>query len=461
MAFNDNELLELDKEYTFKVRVKDENQWFAGTLFLSPQQCTLHMMTERYPYRDFFNSELIIECSNTFQNKFFLFDCSIIQYESHVIERTPDKTISSFEYKFKIGFIVYCENILSNINDTIEGFSIVSENIKKWVGITHNQHKLMEHFRKDKKYFNDINDVEFSIAINNYGKMAIIYNPQMHLDMTSLTSGIKLSAETGIRFNNNIAMNKIGKEIDKFYTLMTLLIGSDFKISTIELGISQLSTSIVSFYLPTAHRVSESEYPLLPLGQNLTYNHIDLKELPLDCFNNYYQLSNADQLLFTRYLRYKRMKSDEEKFLGYFRLLEKLTYKKKTYVNEKPLENLLKKTKSYLAKKLDVKTKVINDLNNRILQANGSKYNTAKCISDFYDLVPIEIQEQLSYKKADIQMICKLRNDITHANEYTLDDALLHNYTKFINALLFLALTQKIGIPFDVCIPIARGLERV
>ncbi|WP_374254994.1 HEPN domain-containing protein [Acinetobacter brisouii] len=155
------------------------------------------------------------------------------------------------------------------------------------------------------------------------------------------------------------------------------------------------------------------------------------------------------------------MKSDEEKFLGYFRLLEKLTYKRKYYVDEAYLENLLKKTKSYLAKKLDVKTKIINDLNNRILQANGSKYNTAKCISDFYDLVPIEIQGQLSYKKADIPTICKLRNDITHANEYTLDDALLHNYTKFINALLFLALTQKIGIPFDVCIPIARGLERV
>ncbi len=233
MAHNDDELLTLDKEYTFKIKVKDESQWFAGTLFLSPQQCTLHMMTERHPYGDFFNPELIIECSNSIKNKFFLFNCSIIQYESRVIERTPNKTISSFEYIFNIGFIIYCNNISSNINDTIEGFSIVSEKIKQWVGITHNQHKLMEHFRKNKKSFNDINDVEFAIAINNYGKMGIIYNSQMHLDMTSLTSGVKLSSETGIRFDNNIAMHEIGNEIDKFYTLMTLLIGSDFKINTI------------------------------------------------------------------------------------------------------------------------------------------------------------------------------------------------------------------------------------
>ncbi|MHA3048681.1 hypothetical protein [Acinetobacter sp. ANC 4639] len=411
MAFNDNELLELDKEYTFKVIVKDEDQWFAGTLSLSPKECLIRITGERPPKTDFYKLE-VIECKDR-KNNFFLFNIALTSLESRLIDMSHGKTVWAFEYEFSIGFIICSKNI----SDSIKGFSIASEKIKQWVGITNKQYTLMEQLRNPKRNFSNNDDVEFSISIDNYGNMAVIYNQNMHMDIISLTSGIKLLTETRIRFNNDIAIHEIGKEIDNFYALMTLFIGCDFKIDTIKLDIAQYSSSIASFYLPTANRTSESEYPLLPLGLNLAYNHIDLKELPLDCFNNYYQLSSAEQLLFTRYLRYKRMKSDEEKFLGYFRLLEKLTYKKKTY--------------------------------------------TAICIGDFYDSIPAEIQEYLSYKREDIRIICKLRNNITHANEYTLDDTLLHNYTKFINALLFLALTQKIGIPFDVCIPIARGLERV
>lgn len=102
---------------------------------------------------------------------------------------------------------------------------------------------------------------------------------------------------------------------------------------------------------------------------------------------------------------------------------------------------------------------IIKDLSKRIEKTNQMKYNTLKCLSDFFDSIPIEIQNSLLFKKDELVKITKLRNDITHANEYSIESRDLYQYTNFINALLFLALIAELEIPFDVCIPIAQNLK--
>jgi hypothetical protein len=155
------------------------------------------------------------------------------------------------------------------------------------------------------------------------------------------------------------------------------------------------------------------------------------------------------------------MKSDEEKFLGFFRLLEKLAYKTQSYVDENELKNLLKEHRVYLKNRLGCETKVIKDLSSRVEGANRMKYNTLKCLLDFYDSIPKEITDTFYLKRDDMDKIIKLRNDITHANHYSIENRELYQYTKLINILLFLAFIKELGIPFSVCIPITTNLNRM
>lgn len=114
---------------------------------------------------------------------------------------------------------------------------------------------------------------------------------------------------------------------------MTLLIGSDFKVNEVTVTSGcQTFPSNISVYFPNTNRTHERDYPVFPLGLNLKFNDRDLPEFPLEAFSNYYLLDEKERIIFTRYLRYQRMKSDEERFLGFFRLLESLTTKSSTYV---------------------------------------------------------------------------------------------------------------------------------
>lgn len=62
----------------------------------------------------------------------------------------------------------------------------------------------------------------------------------------------------------------------------------------------------------------------------------------------------------------------------------------------------------------------------------------------------------MSFKRSDIQGICKLRNDMTHANDYIVSEEDLYQYTKFIHQLLIFALVNKLlGISLDILIPLS------
>jgi hypothetical protein len=81
---------------------------------------------------------------------------------------------------------------------------------------------------------------------------------------------------------------------------------------------------------------------------------------------------------------------------------------------------------------------------------NNSKYNTEKCIQDFYLSIPSDLTKNWKFQKKDIGFICRLRNDITHANDYYVSDVDLEEKTKFIEILLIFSLCSKIGIRHDI-----------
>ena len=95
-------------------------------------------------------------------------------------------------------------------------------------------------------------------------------------------------------------------------------------------------------------------------------------------------------------------------------------------------------------------SKNVKSFLNGIPSYNKSKYNTEKCIQDFFELLPNELSKNWKFTKRDIGDICKLRNDITHANDYYISEIEIEEKTKFLEVLLVLKLCTKIGLSLDI-----------
>jgi hypothetical protein len=444
--FDRDDILELGNTYTFDVSVRDENKLFAGKLTLSPSKCTLRVMGERRPSLDFSQSKKI-ECSS-FHMSFLLYDLTIHYQSSQCLRAAMDDDVGFFEYEFEVGFVV-CTKGHFHSYDRIISLSIDSDMIKKWVGYTNLQQELVEKFHTRTLNPLGIDNVEFSQDLGDYGQLLLFYNFETHSDVHAFTSGMKFPPVLNVNFKSPISIDDSYCEYQKLYDLMTLLIGSDFNVNSIKVVENRETlSSKVSLYFSTTNRTYEKDYPVFPLSRNLRFHDLPIPEFPLDSFERYYLLPEDERITFTRYLRYRRMKSDEERFLGYFRLLESLTYKPKPYVNEDALDELLNNSESYILKKLKGKgsDKDIKKLIARIGRLNQSKYNTSKCLSDFYATLPSVLKTTIDCNNQGIEKICKLRNDITHANPYSIDESSLNKYTSFINMLLYVALLEKIGI---------------
>lgn len=442
-------ILKLDEEKIFKVSVHDNDQTFAGILNISPKKSSIRIMTERSFSKNFWNTSVIncmaINHSFTLSQLTPKFNSSIFN-----LYDTEGNSQGFYEFEFDIGFLIssHCNYICS---DGFNGFTIEAPIFQKWIGYTKLQHDLLGRYYENKLEFPNFN--EFELKINSHGSINLFYDIETYSSLDTFDHGIKFPPKLKVNFNSPKNIIELQDEISKFYTLMSYLMGSDFKINTIQVHTEDSDIIQSSAFFQTNFHTEEIQFPLLPLARNLSYSPYASEELPLNLFENYYNLSKEDQSLFEKYLRYKRMQSNEEKFLGYFRLLEKITKKSKLYVDEKELISLLKKSRSYLRHRFSRTNDEIKRFNSKIESANKQKYNTAKCIADFFEELPSTITDQLDFKKEDIESITKLRNDITHANFYIHDEVKLYKYTKFINTLLFVAFSQiKLKINSEVYI---------
>lgn len=456
-----HEIYYLKNEYSKNVQVRDGDTFYAGKLTFTPEECYIEITTERQPSENFSLSETLSCTTNYPQTVFKLFGLNLVSISSTVLEFKENNLINSFTIKFSIQYIVISETTFLE-NKKINSFSIKANFIKKWTMHTKTQNQLLNSLYTRDNSRNE-NFTEFEQEIQNFGDIGIFYSSTEFTSIDELNAGLQLFPEMRLTFINDLEMEDIFKEYLKLYQLLTLFNGSDFKVDTIELQIEGWRPRNLAYlYFPSTQIEEKLNFTLLPLGKDLIYKTQELSTLPLNFFNIYYGLTEEKVELFKRYLNYKRLTSIEDKFLGYFRLLEKLTFKKEPYVDKELLENLLDRAKPYVAKKLNTKNKTVKALNQRIIYMNQSKLNTEKCIGDFFERIPAEILNTFIYSKTDLTKICKLRNDITHANDYIITDEELYKYTVFINSLLFLAFINiLLEIPLETCIPIANRLDRI
>jgi hypothetical protein len=249
--------------------------------------------------------------------------------------------------------------------------------------------------------------------------------------------------------------------IHEIEALLSFLLGYPLAAERIQL-IKRNGGLLPSSLYVTGHRQSvtdsEHRYPFFPLGHNLSFDQLGLPPLPIDVFPTYMGLLGSGRAFIKKYLRYRHLDNPEERFLGFFRLLEKLCYENESFLPHDKLQSLLTRATPFLIRYFN-DTKNVRRIIKRMDRLNRSKLDTAGCIKRFMDAIPATTQERWIYGAGDLEAICKLRNDLTHANELEPDTSDIATKAKFIEVLLVIRLLIHIGVPVADAASISGRLQ--
>lgn len=449
----DLKILELADTYDFEVTVGDGINYFAGKLHLSPEKITITIMGEQNNERNCTLGWGSIErlICRDLNKTFYLHDLNLIKGSGRVISYAP-KNINFFESVFEVGYVIFSPFNL-NESDGIKSISIHSRKVSEWVGNTNKQEEIIRAYSNREEIFDNPDKLnEFSVQLEGVGIIGVGYNLSMQHSSPDFSAGIKFPPSLFIAFINAQPSDEVMNSFLKLYTLLTFFIGNDFLIESIETSFT-LGTfnNKGSLYYPSVgmRPKYQQSYSLFPLGKDIRFDSLGLPSLPITSFNKYYLLNEALCGYFSKYLKYKRMENPEDRFLGFFRILESLCFKKKNYLDEELLKDICNNSKPYLIEQFADKKNVSSFLKG-LPRYNSSKYNTEKCIQDFYLRVPESISGEWKIEKRDIGNICKLRNDITHANDFYISTAELEEKVKFIEILLVCSLFEKLGVELSI-----------
>ncbi|MCI5130522.1 MAG: hypothetical protein D3904_03135 [Candidatus Electrothrix sp. EH2] len=104
-----------------------------------------------------------------------------------------------------------------------------------------------------------------------------------------------------------------------------------------------------SFYLPLKkpHNKNSGTNILFPLGKDLRFQQFKLPPTLRyqHIFKAYFSFDQKELEFFKKFIIYKSMSNLEDKFLGYFRILEALTYKRKEILDGDRLKEIAEKAK--------------------------------------------------------------------------------------------------------------------
>jgi len=443
MSFNIKSL-ELKENYTFDVIVEDGEERFIAKLELAPERISLTIRGEINEERNYsFGWGNIDQLTCHDVNKtFILYNLKFTHGQSNVLSHYP-KYNAYFETTFDVSFLIYSE---SSFDDSFCSIDIHSDAISKWVGNTETQEEIIDSYHRKEAIFNSPDKLqEFNISINGIGILGVAYNLSMHSSSPDFKSGINFPPSLIYQFSNEISGIKMEQEFEKTYNLLAFLFGNDFIINKV--NVLNTYRKRCSLYYPSRKLWPQYGNRLIfyPLGKDIRFNTLDIPSLSLEVFNTYFSLSSIESGYWKKYIKYKRMHNIEEQFLGFFRILETLSFKKKHFLDEAILASVCSKAEPYLIKKFGDK-KNVKFFVKGLSRYNESKYNTEKNIQDFYLSLPKIITAQWEFDKNSIGLICKLRNDMTHANDYYLDESEIYAKTKFIEVLLIISMCKKIGI---------------
>ncbi|URN99388.1 hypothetical protein NB069_00380 [Leclercia adecarboxylata] len=450
--------ISLSKEYKLNIWIEENNIPYAGKLTLTPEKISIYICGEGSDSREFPD---IGHCRNLEKlvcyerdHTFTLLNLKLITGGWRTIQYSPT-SIAFHEVEFEAECVFIGDSGCVN-QEKYFLFNIKSESLNKWLGITNKPSEIQSKLGVSGSLLNgDIDTSEFRTSVKNFGVFSCDYDINIFYDITKFQSGTYYPPSFTWRLEKPQDEKGLLVELKKTYQIFSFLVGGDLDISEINLIKRNTRKSIV-FYYPTKNKNSEKITILFPLGRNIQQGYSYLPELPLNLFESFY---NHEKYSFIeKYNHYVRLQNAEERFLGFFRLLESMCYVEKEFLNGKLLQDTISKYKAEIHNIFNDK-KNVNSFIKRIIHSNKTKYNTEKCLRGFLCRIPTEIKSNWSILESELSNICKLRNDITHANELIVELGKLRKYEKFIEVLFLLAFFESVDVPFDTTAQFIKKLN--
>lgn len=460
---SDPDEIGLQESHVFEVTVRDGEQRFAGQLSLSPERVSLRVTGEEDEDRrcciQWFELQ-ILRCDG-FSSSFILFGLRCILEVGRSIQHFP-KSRSYFEVHLEADYVFYFPKTRSS-QPVFYGLDFRFSKLRSWLGNTVNQEKIVQEYRSGAQIFDKPELFEeFLVPAGEGGTLGIGYSASIYHSSPEFKAGIKFPPTLFFAFGQPKDATAAINAFIELRTFVEFLAGGELDAERVMFrhnGFGSFNGK-ASLYYPTGTQRSHNSHSLIlfPLGRNLRWEFQELPEFPLECFDVYFRLSKKERAWFVKYGRYRRLANAEERFLGYFRILESICYKTGSYLDNNRLRELASRAEPFLNKYFGDRKGVKRFLA-RLLGMNNSKYNTEKCIGDFLATIPSEISIKWKYQRRDITTICKLRNDISHANDYDVLNEEIAGMAKFCEVLLVLGLLLKLGVSMESAIAVVGRID--
>ncbi|WP_460088218.1 HEPN domain-containing protein [Pseudomonas sp. H1_B04] len=432
--------LELSKEYSFEVIYRDGTAGYAATLKLTPSLITFKIMSERDISMSWQLKEARCEAGN---QKFYLKGMACTGSRKSAINHTP--RISFYEYDFNVESVIFCPQG-GPLNCEFDALNIFSETVTRWIGYTTTQDRILEENAKG----GDVSPhlTEFVVDVNDCERLGVEYNGTYSLSPLAFEQAFTFPPSLFYTLGFHDNSNDPYSAYIKIHNIIAFLCGVELSTQRVllDFDLSGFGNTASLYFVQTTHKPKQSRAIFFPLGKDRRFDNTGLPPFPIESFAVYFSEDQDLPDLLSKYLMYRSMGNAEDRLLGYFRLLEKHCYRKKNYLPDEHFVRFSRIARGWV-KSNGLKSQEAKNFEKGLKRFNGSKYNTEKCLKDFYKSLPPEIQTELGITAEKLEEACKLRNNITHANKYVRDGFHLSAMEQCIHSLLIFALLEKLKVP--------------
>ncbi|VTP17194.1 hypothetical protein PUATCC27989T_05190 [Phytobacter ursingii] len=390
----------------------------------------------------YLNNSLPISFNHLNQGFYLLFGLNIIK--SHSMKIGSDK--SALVFSFSVQGFIYSQRYYIRHDETFPSISIYGNGVKQWSGPTIKVgniiQKINNHLSPD-----DSDLIEFEKDIAGIGSVGL-FNSFRYGGINGLHSfSLEVDPHIKFTFEQPVHFEDLIETYTDLYMILRFLIGESISISNVIISTSSATMSDgIQLYIPEKIISNKDYHNGMIMPYSSPYYEQTSNEFPESIWVNYFSPQNKDiKDLLKKYITYSMINSQEEQFLGYYRILETMTLEVSHFVDENDLAVLLNRCKPFLSKKFPCTS--ISSFIRAIKTANTKKNNTERCIKHFIKDLPQPIIKKFNLDMINIGEICDSRNKIIHQPLFIETRENIYNFRNNVSTLAKLAFLIRLGVP--------------
>lgn len=424
--------LSLLEKYELNIHIKFDNQKpIKGKLIINQDLIYLEINNTNFNF-DFNYENLICEYKHSYEIELIKLD--YLKYQSDFYSNTKD-------ISYTVEKVLFKEN---NAKNKYKKMIIKSKDINTWVGFTKLQRELG--FEIKQRIFNQYKE-NFKFIDCNFFILNIFYEINTNQDTFNGKITYTYLPCIELDFKENLNFEEVEKIYFELLDLFYVLLGFDLNVEQIILKSEQEDYTNTYFYYKKDYKAVQNNSVFVSLSNDLFEQYRE--ELNLKIFQNYFKLNDYNKSFFKAFRKYKMFHYTEDKLLGYFRILENLMFDKNEIFTEEKLDIYIANITIKETEKIKEK-QILLEGNQKIKKVIDKPIKDRKEIIKFVVfhnkvLNVLSNNYKLKVNFIDIEKIVKLRNDISHFNEYNINQNDLEKFIDYLEFLVNYVLLKLIG----------------